>query len=114
MSKKHVDEYFNKIASQYKDMLNEIHDFEIECSRGLIDPERVELVKKSVEPLMNNYMRWSYMMYLLNLPNRQHKKNKFERLNKKYVTNIKDESTLKENSDVIDKLKSQNNYLKSI
>ena len=111
MAKKHVDEYFNTISNQYKMMLDEIHDFEIECSKGLVDQERIDLVKKSVEPLMNNYMRWSYMMYLLNLPNSDKKRKSQEKRSKKI---IKDTKTFVENNSVINKLKSQNNELRNL
>ena len=73
MAKRHVVEYFDKIANQYKDMLNELKDFEDECNKGLVEPERFDNFKKIIEPLKNNYMTWSYMMYLLNLPNREKK-----------------------------------------
>ena len=70
MSKRHVEDYFNKVADQYKEMLNELKDFEKECSDGLVEPEIFDNYKKIIEPLKNNYMTWSYVMYLLNLPNR--------------------------------------------
>ncbi len=73
MAKRHVVEYFDKVANQYKDMLNELKDFENECNNGLVEPERFDNFKKIIEPLKNNYMTWSYMMYLLNLPNREKK-----------------------------------------
>lgn len=73
MAKRHVVEYFDKVANQYKDMLNELKDFEDECNNGLVEPERFDNFKKIIEPLKNNYMTWSYMMYLLNLPNKEKK-----------------------------------------
>lgn len=73
MAKRHVVEYFDKVANQYKDMLNELKDFEDECNKGLVEPERFDNFKKIIEPLKNNYMTWSYVMYLLNLPNREKK-----------------------------------------
>ena len=89
MAKKHVDEYFNKISLQYIDMINELKDMEKEASNGLIDPDRLDEMKKSIEPLKANFMRISYIMYLLNLPNRREKQKKYEREKKKVLDNLK-------------------------
>ena len=62
MAKRHVIDYFNKVADQYHSMLVEIKDFEEECNKGLIEPERLDEVKKIIEPLKNNYMTWLAVM----------------------------------------------------
>ena len=68
MSKKAVDKYFEQICEQYHEMLENIHDLEKECANGIVEPERVERLKSQIEPLKQNYERWSYMMFLLNQP----------------------------------------------
>ena len=73
MAKRHVVDYYNKVAEQYLEMVSALKDLEDECNNKLVEPERVEQIKKMIEPIKNNYMTWSYMMYLLNLPNREKK-----------------------------------------
>ena len=46
MSKRHVEDYFNKVADQYREMLLELKDFEDECNRGLVEPEIFDNYKK--------------------------------------------------------------------
>ncbi len=104
MAKRHVVDYFNKVADQYKDMLLELKDFEEECNKGLVEPEIFDNYKKIIEPLKNNYMTWSYVMYLLNLPNRESKvKTVKRRENKKLVPTCR---SVEENNEILDKLKS--------
>ena len=73
MSKKHVIDYYNKVSQQYLEMLEALKDLESECTNNIVEPERVEQIQKMIEPLKNNYMTWSYVMYLFNLPNREKK-----------------------------------------
>ena len=54
MAVRHVKEYYNKVCDQYHDMLNEIRDFEEEAKKGLIEPERLDEIKKNIQPLINN------------------------------------------------------------
>lgn len=105
MAKRHLIEYFDKVAKQYSEMLDELKDFENECNNGLIEPEKFEQFKEILQPLKNNYMMWSYAIYLLNLPNREKKVKIVKRRGK----NLQD-NTLKENKEVISKLKNINNF----
>lgn len=104
MAKRHVVEYFDKVAKQYSEMLAELKDFENECNNGLVEPEKFEQFKEILQPLKNNYMMWSYAMYLLNLPNREKKVKTVKRRGKNLTDN-----TLKENNNVLNKLKTINN-----
>ena len=79
MSVKHVKKYYQQVCDQYSQMIEELKDFEKEAGEGLFPPERIDQIKVSIEPLKINYERWSYMMYLLNLPNKSVKKKKYER-----------------------------------
>ena len=107
MAKRHVEEYFNKIAEQYKSLLNELKDFEKECNEGLVEPERFDNFKKIIEPLKNNYMTWSYVMYLLNLPNRESKVKIIKRRDKKKIEKPND---LQENSKILNEISRNNIY----
>lgn len=102
MAKRHVEDYFNKVADQYKEMLDELRDFEKECNEGLVEPERFDNFKKIIEPLKNNYMMWSYAMYLLNLPNRESKVKTVKRRENKNKITCK---VIDENKEILDKLK---------
>lgn len=59
MAVKHVREYYNQVESQYNEMVKEIKDFEKEAEQGLIEPERLDQIKESIKPLMNNYQTLS-------------------------------------------------------
>lgn len=113
MANRHVIEYFNKVADQYHDMLSEIRDFEEECRKGLIEPERLDEVKKIIEPLKNNYMTWSYVMYLLNLPNRERKVKAYKRRNARLISKYNN-TDLQENEDVLKRLNVRNSELRNL
>jgi len=108
MSKKHVDEYFNTIANQYHEMLEALHEIEEECSKGLMDPDRLEQIKTMIAPLKENYMRISYIMFLLNTPNKESKIRRYQEQNKRLLNKIPDKDKLegirKENQEIIENI----------
>ena len=108
MSKKHVEEYYEVISNQYIEMLNSLKDMENECIKGLLDPDKLEQIKKLIEPLKENYMRISYIMFLLNKPNRKAKEKRYEQQNKKLLNNFSKKDTLenikKENKEIIEQI----------
>lgn len=105
MAKRHIVEYFDKVANQYSEMLSELKDFENECNNNLVEPEQFEQFKKVLEPIKNNYMTWSYVMYLLNLPNRDKKVKSVKRRSK----HVSDMGGFVENQEFLNHLKDGNN-----
>jgi hypothetical protein len=105
MAVKHIVEYYNIVAKQYNDLLAELRDFEKEAQDGLIEPERLDQIKNNIQPLKNNYMTLSYIMFLLNMPNRDSKQRAYKTRNKKFLQNIPNKNTkegiIKENNNVL-------------
>lgn len=109
MSVKHLREYYNDVEKQYREMVDNIHEFEEASMNNLISPEQVEAYKKSLEPIKNNYMTLSWIMYLLNKPNRKSKEDAYNRQTKKIVLNLdknrSKEAVLKENDNILQRMK---------
>jgi hypothetical protein len=86
-------------------MNEELRDFQKEVENGLVEPERLDNLKKMIEPLKNNYMTLSWIMYLLNQPNRDSKERAYQKRNKKFLDsldkNFNKESIMKQNDEVI-------------
>ena len=117
MSIKHVKKYYHQIQSQYAQMVVYLKEFEKEASDGLIEPERVESVKKSVQVMKDNYERWAYMMYLLYTPNRKEKAAKFRnmvRMDEQVPHKNTADWILEENNKVLHDLKENKNLLNYI
>lgn len=93
MAVRHIKEYFNDIANQYLQMQEEVKEFEEEAQKGLCDPDKIEVLKQMAQPLKDNYMTLSYIMYLLNMPNRPQKQRKYEMMNKKLLNSIPQKNT---------------------
>ena len=111
MSVKHVKDYYEQVAQQYQDMLTELKDFEDLAMNEMFDPERLEQIKESIQPLLRNYETLSYIMYLLNKPNRGSKAKKYEKQYAKQVSKLHP-STTKEgviatNNGVLNNLKNK-------
>ena len=106
MSKKDVNAYFNKICEDYHELIETLHEMEEEASKGLLSPEKLQQMKDYIEPIKINWQRISYIMYLLNKPQKKAKVNKYKNQNQKL---IHENSTLndvhKENYDYINKIK---------
>ena len=98
MSRKHVEDYYNQIYRDYHEMIETLHDMEKECESGLVSPDRVEQLKKMLEPIKLNYGRISYIMFLLNMPNKKEKQRWYNRQNAKtrFVTEYTLEGTKQE------------------
>lgn len=109
MSKEHVDAYYKEVCQNYIEMNEAIKDMEDECNKGLVDPDKLEEMKKMVEPLKNNYMTLSYIMFLFNKPKRKKKEKKYIQQNKKLLNNIPEKNTkegiIQENKQVISSIK---------
>ena len=113
MAVKHVKEYVDQVSNQYQEMLSELKDFEKLAEENMFSPERLDQIKETIKPLKDNYERWSYMMYLLNLPNRKSRQPKYHKQNKKLLKNFNEnnsvEATVLENSNTLNNLRSIKN-----
>ena len=109
MAVKQIKEYFEQVANQYLEMQYEIKSFEEEAEKGLCDPDRVESLKECAKPIKENYMTLSYIMYLLNMPQRQSKQKAYEQRNKKLLEKIPYKNTkngiIDENNNFLDKMR---------
>lgn len=117
MSVKDVKNYYDEVSQQYQDMLPEIHDFEELAMNNMFEPERLDAIMQTIQPLMRNYEMISYVMFLLNKPNKKKKHKKYENMMRSKVNSIPKECTkdgVKEtNSGVIRELNEQKNKLKN-
>ena len=112
MSVKHVKEYYEEICAQYKDMLDELKDFEQLCMEGMVQPEMIDQAKKMIEPIKNNWQTLNYIIFLLNKPNKKCKQNRYNNQNKKYLINCKTkQQVLDENQKHIDEIRNSKNQL---
>lgn len=94
MSVKAVRKYYDQICEQYHEMIELIHDLEKEAEQDLVEPERIERLKEQVAPIKQNYERWTYMMFLLNQPERKSKREKYKRQNSRLLKNLDKQNDL--------------------
>lgn len=93
MARKDVQIYYDQVCEQYHEMLENIKDFEKECSDGLIEPERLDQLKLNMQPIINNYKTLSWIMFLLNKPTKKSKHVRYENQNKKFIKHIEKQFT---------------------
>lgn len=74
MALKDVKEYYFKMLGQYLEMKEDLTDFEQALKDGFITEEQMQAAFEEVNKVQQNYERLSYIMYLLNLPNRKSKR----------------------------------------
>jgi hypothetical protein len=105
MAIKHVKEYYENVCNQYIQMNEELRDFQKEIEEGLVEPERIDNLKAIIEPLKNNYMTLSWIMYLLNKPQRNSKEKAYQKRSKKLTESLDNrfnqDGILNQNDDVI-------------
>lgn len=111
MSKKDVEKHYKKILEQYAELKQNLLDFSEEAKKGLFSPEKMDEIKANIRPLMDNYERWSYMMFLLNQPAKKEKREKYKKQNKKFLQSLDErnsiESTLQAGKEVLHDMQSK-------
>ncbi len=110
MALKHLRQYYDQVCADYKEAIQEIKEFEEECANNLVPVDRVDQLKETMAPLLKNYEQISYLMFLLNMPNKKEKQKSYNKVCRDKINAIvKNENTpealLKENRDVLGKLK---------
>ena len=110
MAIKDVKQYYYTMLNQYLEMKADLTDFEQALADGYITEDQLEAVKDEVFTLENNFDRISYIMYLLERPNRPSKKEGYKKSNQALETHFTEfGSTL---SNVRDENRSALNYLR--
>ena len=104
MSRKDFDKYFQQVCNQFFS-LNEVFDeLSNELSKGMVEPERVEQLKLTIEPVKQSYQTLSYIKYLLDKPNRKSKQARYDKSCKKVLDETKgnhSEDVISRNDSVI-------------
>jgi len=116
MAKKDVMRYYDQVCEQYKEMADNLKDMQEALENQIISPERFDAFKQSLEPLKTNYMRISYIIFLLNKPSKIRiwfdkvlekfgKITKFNKLRKAFDDTATQEAVVEENKEIIDNMK---------
>jgi len=103
MAKKHVEEYYEKISNDYVEM---VHTLE-ELQESGAPEANVEQIRQMVNNVKENFQRWSYMMYLLNMPTKKEKLPRYQQRSKKLLDKVGDNSVdaeLQENQKTLEEL----------
>ncbi len=117
MAVRDVREYYNKMYDQLIEMKNDLEDFEQALKDGHITEAQVQAAKDEIIPLQLNIDRITYIMYLLELPNRKAKQPKCNKQNKKILAELHNrnadlESVIEENRSALDRFRAELKKLK--
>ena len=107
MAAKDVKEYYFKLIAQKAELEADLADFEEALKNGFITEEQMQAAKDELIPYQINLDRLTYIMYLLELPNRKTKKAKFAKQNKKIIDELErrkadEQSVIYENKSALD------------
>ena len=111
MSVKHIKEYYNMMADQYLEMVDNIQEYEEYAKTHVVAPEKIEELNKMLTPLKENFLTLSYVMYLLNMPNNPRKKKTYEKLKQKELNKIPYDNTQQGKLEQGDKILAQTKIL---
>ena len=112
MALKDVKIYYYSILNQYLEMKASLADFDEALQNNFITEDQLEAVKADIAQIEQNYNRLSYIMYLLELPQRKEKKALFNNRNKKLINklstlNCSDEAVYDENKSALDHIRQE-------
>ena len=107
MAAKDVKEYYFKLIAQKAELEADLADFEEALKNGFITEEQMQAAKDELIPYQINLDRLTYIVYLLELPNRKTKKAKFAKQNKKIIDELErrkadEQSVIYENKSALD------------
>ena len=107
MAARDVKEYYFKLIAQKAELEADLADFEEALKNGFITEEQMQAAKDELIPYQINLDRLTYIMYLLELPNRKTKKAKFAKQNKKILDELRkrnadEQSVISENKSALD------------
>ncbi len=116
MAIKDVRNYYFTVLAQYLEEKQNLADFEEALKNGHITEDQMREAQEIVLGLEENYYRLTYIMYLLEMPNKAHKKPNYIQQNKVLLDAFKalgaDEETIqKENFDALKHFKAVLNDL---
>ena len=111
MSIKHVRDYYERMVSDYVEMKRVLEEMEkLSEEKASVAINNIEQIREQVKILEANYNRLSYIMFLLNQPNKEKKKSKYFKQEKKKLNKIpvndRKEAVINENTKVLETLKS--------
>lgn len=112
MSVKHVQDYYLKITNDYHMMNETLKEMEkaITDDNLQIAQQNLPMIKQQVAQLKENYLRISYIMFLLNMPNKKEKRARYVKREHKKIVDIPKEhqliGILREDKQILDTLKS--------
>ena len=96
MSVKDVKDYYMKMTADYIEMKDTIDRMESEVTEetAKVVLENIKQLKATAEKVEENYRRISYIMFLLDMPNRKKKRDRYKNQNKKLLNKIPNKDTL--------------------
>ena len=77
MALKDIKENFVKIEGQYFGLKARVKEFDEALKRGEVSPEQAEQARQMLFKVEDNYKRWSYLLFLLDMPVNKEKKEKY-------------------------------------
>lgn len=104
MAVKDVKKYYHSQLIAYLSMKEDLAEFEEDFKNGYVTQQEVDDLREELYKVELNYHRLSYIMYLLNIPNRPSKKTKYHKQNETVLKafkelNADEESVSIENED---------------
>ena len=110
MAVRDVKEYYYKLLVQSAEMKADLEDFEKALKAGYITEDKLDEVKAQVDIIQANFERVGYIMYLLELPNRDSKKGKWKKQNSKLTNHFveakaDEQAVFDENKSALDHLR---------
>lgn len=112
MAKKHVEEYYLKMVSDYTEMKKTLEELQKNISEDNASKavNNISEIKNQVRLLESNYKRLSYIMYLLNMPVKDKKIKGYKNRESKKLNDIpkchRKSAVEEENKEVLTELKS--------
>ena len=108
MAKRHVIQYYLELENEYIEMQDTLKELQELAQQGKVEEDTYLSMLKDVNTIKNNYERVSYILFLLNKPNRESGAKRDEHINEKwykYLKGASKEAILDETKDALAEFK---------
>lgn len=115
MAKRHVVRYFLELENTYVEMQDTVKELQELAKEGKVEESMFLNMKQDLDVIKENYERVSYILFLLNKPNREKKQDYEEKLNADWYRYLKcssKEAVVNESKDALSHFKKMVKELK--
>lgn len=101
MAIRHVRKYYEDISNMYLEMVGELYEQQEAFAEGKVEESAIQNLMMQVDNLSRDYQLLSYIMWLLNAPNKENKRKHYEKQTRAQLEKFRSEGVTQEQQEKV-------------